>query len=90
VPVDDHRRIVGSLLSPFARDQAPRDRLTGVSEHEPDDEGTGEPEDEVPSWFETSPKTTCPACGAFGAMTLGEGIFCPSCGEITTTRPPQA
>jgi uncharacterized Zn finger protein (UPF0148 family) len=38
-------------------------------------------------------KANCPACGAPGALTLGGGIFCPTCREVTTNAgytPPDA
>lgn len=47
---------------------------------------------DMSDWLASSNKTTCPACGASGAVTLGGGIFCPTCGEVTTNpgyRPPQ-
>jgi hypothetical protein len=55
-------------------------------EHE---EGGEAPEEEegvpdISEWSSTTKKTTCPACGAAGALTLGGGIFCPTCGEVST------
>jgi len=53
-------------------------------EHE---HGAEEEEEEVPDiaeWSSTTKKLTCPACGAPGALTLGGGIFCPACGEVST------
>jgi hypothetical protein len=68
-------------------------------EHEPDasepeedapageSEGEGlEPESVDPTWFDMASTTTCPVCGAAGAMMLGDGTFCPTCGEVTTPR----
>jgi hypothetical protein len=46
-----------------------------------------EEEEEVPDishWSSTTKKITCPACGAAGALTLGGGVFCPTCGEVST------
>jgi hypothetical protein len=43
-----------------------------------------EAEPDISGWSSTARKTACPACGATGAMTLGGGIFCPTCGEVTT------
>jgi hypothetical protein len=47
---------------------------------------------DISEWNAATKKTTCPACGAAGAVTLGGGIFCPTCGEVTTnpgyTPPP--
>jgi hypothetical protein len=61
-------------------------------EHEHGDELEDEPVREqdtpAPTWFDTALTTTCPACGAPGAMSLGEGIFCPTCGEVSTPRGP--
>jgi hypothetical protein len=39
---------------------------------------------DVSGWVAGNQKTSCPACGATGALTLGGGIFCPTCGEVTT------
>jgi hypothetical protein len=50
------------------------------------EEGGAEQEPPAPSWFELASTTTCPACGAAGAMMLGEGVFCPTCGQVTTPR----
>jgi hypothetical protein len=46
-----------------------------------------EPDEEMPDiseWSASTKKTTCPACGAAGAVTLGGGVFCPVCGEVST------
>jgi hypothetical protein len=43
-------------------------------------------EEEVPDmseWLATANTATCPSCGAPGALMLGGGIFCPSCGEVS-------
>ncbi len=45
-------------------------------------------EENVPdmsAWIASAPTTTCPACGAAGAVTLGGGVFCPTCGEVSTS-----
>jgi uncharacterized Zn finger protein (UPF0148 family) len=34
-------------------------------------------------WIAAASTTTCPACGASGALMLGGGVFCPICGEVT-------
>jgi hypothetical protein len=49
-------------------------------DHEHDDD---EPVD-ISAWTQAAERRTCPACGAAGALLLGGGLFCPSCGEITT------
>jgi hypothetical protein len=52
-----------------------------------DDEVDPQGEEEVPDishWSSTTKKITCPACGAPGALTLGGGVFCPTCGEVST------
>jgi hypothetical protein len=51
-----------------------------VSGHDHDDD-----DDKVDAsgWFRSAQTTTCPACEAAGALTLGGGIFCPTCGETT-------
>jgi hypothetical protein len=49
--------------------------------------GSGGEEEQLPDasgWLASSPKTTCPACGAPGALMLGGGVFCPGCGDLTT------
>jgi anaerobic ribonucleoside-triphosphate reductase len=54
-------------------------------------EEAGDPD--ISAWAATAPTTTCPACGAAGAVTLGGGVFCPTCGEISTNpgyQPPPA
>jgi uncharacterized Zn finger protein (UPF0148 family) len=35
-------------------------------------------------WIATTKTTACPVCGSAGAVTLGGGVFCPTCGEVTT------
>ena len=50
------------------------------AEHEGDDEEVPD----ISEWSSTTKKLTCPACGAPGALTLGGGIFCPACGEVST------
>ena len=42
-------------------------------------------EDDVDAsaWFQAAKTLTCPACGTAGAVTLGGGVFCPTCGEVT-------
>ena len=39
---------------------------------------------DVSGWARTAGRRSCPACGAAGALELGGGLFCPSCGEVTT------
>jgi hypothetical protein len=48
-------------------------------DHEHDEE---EPPD-MSEWLASANTTICPACGASGALTLGGGVFCPACGEVT-------
>ena len=55
------------------------------SEDEP-----GEELRDVSAWLASSQKLNCPACGALGALALGGGIFCPTCGEVTTNPGYQA
>jgi hypothetical protein len=48
------------------------------------DEGSSEDEEEAPdisSWAAAAKAATCPGCGAPGALSLGGGLFCPSCGQ---------
>jgi hypothetical protein len=35
-------------------------------------------------WAASAPTTTCPNCGAAGAVMLGGGVFCPTCKEVST------
>jgi uncharacterized Zn finger protein (UPF0148 family) len=42
------------------------------------------------AWLRAAQTQSCPACGAAGALMLGGGIFCPTCGEITTNPGYQA
>jgi hypothetical protein len=49
-------------------------------EHEHQDEEAPD----VSGWVAGNQKASCPACGASGALTLGGGVFCPTCGEVTT------
>jgi hypothetical protein len=49
-----------------------------------DDEGSGEDEESAPdisSWAAAAKAASCPSCGAAGALSLGGGLFCPSCGQ---------
>ncbi len=39
---------------------------------------------DMSEWVSSTQKSTCPACGAAGALTLGGGIFCPTCGAVST------
>ena len=62
-------------------------------DHHDHDHGHGDEDDDQPDitgWVATAPTATCPACGAAGALTLGGGLFCPSCGEISTNPGYQA
>jgi hypothetical protein len=43
------------------------------------------------AWIASADTGTCPACGASGALSLGGGLFCPACGQVTTNpgyKPP--
>jgi hypothetical protein len=57
---------------------------------EHDDEAEPEHPDEeedvpdISDWSSSTKKMTCPSCGAPGALTLGGGVFCPTCGEVST------
>jgi hypothetical protein len=42
------------------------------------------------AWIASAQPANCPACGAPGALTLGGGVFCPTCGEISTNPGYQA
>jgi hypothetical protein len=48
--------------------------------HQHGDEDAGD----ISAWASTAPTTTCPSCGAAGAVMLGGGTFCPTCGEVST------
>ena len=39
---------------------------------------------DVSGWVTQAQTASCPACGAGGALSLGGGLFCPTCGEVTT------
>jgi hypothetical protein len=39
---------------------------------------------DVSGWAARAATATCPACGASGALSLGGGLFCPTCGEVST------
>jgi hypothetical protein len=45
---------------------------------------------DVSGWLASVQKATCPACGAAGAVSLGGGLFCPTCGEVSTNPGYQA
>jgi hypothetical protein len=49
-------------------------------DHEHDEEAAAD----ISSWAASAPTTTCPACGASGAVMLGGGVFCPTCREVST------
>jgi ribosomal protein L37AE/L43A len=57
--------------------------VTGPPEHG-DHEGEADDAPDISEWSASTKKTTCPACGAAGAVTLGGGIFCPACREVST------
>jgi hypothetical protein len=62
-------------------------------DHDHDHEHAHEQEElsvEEAAWLRAAQTQSCPACGAAGALMLGGGIFCPSCGEITTNPGYQA
>jgi hypothetical protein len=42
-----------------------------------------EPGPDISGWVAAARTTTCPACGASGALSLGGGVFCPACGETS-------
>jgi hypothetical protein len=48
-------------------------------EHDEDEEHV-----DITDWTRSAQTRTCPACGAAGALELGGGLFCPTCGEVTT------
>jgi ribosomal protein L37AE/L43A len=39
---------------------------------------------DISGWARSAQTQTCPACGAAEALQLGGGVFCPTCGEVTT------
>ena len=39
---------------------------------------------DLSDWAASAPTTTCPNCGAAGAVMLGGGVFCPTCKEVST------
>ncbi len=62
-------------------------------DHDHEHEHHGHEEEDAPDmsgWLAGAQTSTCPACGAAGALTLGGGLFCPTCGEITTSPGYQA
>jgi hypothetical protein len=56
---------------------------THDEDERPGVEGEGEAPD-ISGWINATPKESCPACGAVGAVRLGGGLFCPACGQMTT------
>ena len=46
-------------------------------------EHAGEEAPDMSEWLASADTTSCPACGASGALMLGGGIFCPVCGTVT-------
>lgn len=56
--------------------------MSAEDEH---DDAHDEDVPDMSAWASSAQKTTCPACGAPGALTLGGGIFCPTCGEVATS-----
>lgn len=44
----------------------------------------GDEVEDVSGWAASAATATCPACGAPGALSLGGGLFCPSCGKVST------
>lgn len=53
-------------------------------------EDIGQEAVDASAWIAGAATATCPACGAPGALTLGGGTFCPTCGEISTNPGYQA
>jgi hypothetical protein len=73
------------------------DHVHGHHEHESEHGNHHAHEDEatpgIARWAAGAASGVCPACGASGALSLGGGLFCPTCGEISTSpgyKPPQA
>jgi ribosomal protein S27AE len=65
--------------------------VSSADDHGDDEEEAEEQEPDISEWSAATKKTTCPSCGAAGAVTLGGGVFCPTCGEVTMNpgyRPP--
>ena len=65
-----------------------------MHDHDHGDEAHDHDHDEeapdVSGWLASAQKLNCPACGAAGALLLGGGVFCPTCGEVTTNAGYQA
>jgi hypothetical protein len=71
-----------------------------VSDHEHDHDHPHVHDDEdddsidISAWARSAQTRSCPSCGAAGALSLGGGLFCPTCGEVTTNpgyeAPPKA
>ena len=63
-------------------------------DHDHDHDDEQEEAIDISAWARSAERRTCPACGAAGALQLGGGLFCPSCGEVTTNpgyeAPPKA
>jgi hypothetical protein len=51
---------------------------------EDDEHGGDDKSIDISAWARSAQRRTCPACGAAGALELGGGLFCPTCGEVTT------
>jgi hypothetical protein len=58
----------------------------GEHDHEEPEAGSAE----AAAWLRAAQTQSCPSCGAAGAIQLGGGLFCPTCGEITTNPGYQA
>ena len=84
--LETEARTQGSRLGTVARvSNHEHGRSHGHHGHEDDEAGA-----DASGWIRSAPTTTCPACDAPGALTLGGGVFCPACGEVTTNPGYQA
>jgi hypothetical protein len=54
------------------------------SHHDHDDRAHEDEAEDVSGWAASASTATCPVCGASGALSLGGGLFCPTCGEVST------
>ena len=62
----------------------------GAPAHAHTEPGEDEERPDASAWIAGAQTASCPACGASRALTLGGGIFCPICGEVTTNPGYQA
>ena len=68
----------------MADDEHDHEHHDHAHDHDHDHSHGEEEEPDISAWASAAPTTTCPACGAAGAVMLGGGVFCPTCGEVST------